>query len=65
MSKAATKTFTHNSYNAAVADLKRRKASAGVATWEGREGWSSEGYWCPRRNRMVITAINPAGMRIV
>lgn len=56
--------LTHTSYAAAMADLKARKGAAGVALWDAGNGWLGEGYWCPKRRRVVQCGINPAGMRI-
>ena len=57
--------FTHTSYKAAIADVKRRKAAAGVARWDAGNGFVAEAYWCEWRKRVVQTTITPAGMRIV
>lgn len=59
----STKTITHTSYAAAVADLTSRKAAAGTACWSAGEGYVAEGYWCPRRKRVIFTTWNPDGSR--
>ena len=60
---ADTKALTHTSYAAAVADLKKRKAAAGVARWDAGEGKVSEGYFCTWRKRVVFALYNADGSR--
>lgn len=54
-------TLTHNNYAAAMASLKKWRAAAGVARWAESDGRLMEGYWCPRRKRVVTTVIHEGG----
>ena len=63
MNNGADKAFTHNSYSAAMADLKTRKGAAGVARWDAGEGFVAEGQWDARVKRVVTRTYNPNGSR--
>lgn len=65
MSNTDSKTvaFSHTSYAAAVADLKKRKEAAGLARWDAGEGKWSEGYYCAWRKRVVFALYNRDGSR--
>lgn len=52
------------SYREAISLLETKKAKAGVLTWDAGEGFRSEGFWCSKRRRPVVTLITPEGMRV-
>jgi hypothetical protein len=60
-----SKSLTHSSYKSAIAAIRATKGSGKVATWDSGGGWTGEAYWCGSRRRVVQSAINPDGMRIV
>lgn len=64
MNNAANKALTHTSYAAAIADLGKKREKAGVCRWDAGDGYTSEGYYCPRRKRAVVTLIAPNGVRV-
>ena len=53
--KGEVMTFTHTSYAEAQAQLKRNKRNGitNLVTWDAGDGWKAEGYFCPRRNRII------------
>jgi len=48
--------FTHSSYAEGMRQLARNKRAkdSTLVTWDAGDGWRGEGYYCPRRNRVVI-----------
>lgn len=61
MNTTNTKTITHTTYSAAMADLKAGKAK--FARWDAGEGFVAEGEWCPSRKRVITRTWNPDGSR--
>ena len=51
-------TFTHASYAEAQKALKanKRSGSSAQVTWDAGDGWKGVGYYCPRRNRIIVCA---------
>lgn len=62
---AASAYFTHTSYSAAIAAVKKSKAAAGTVTWDAGEGFTGRAYWCAWRKRVVQQTVTPAGMVLV
>ena len=61
MNNGANKALTHNSYSAAMADLKAGKAA--FARWDAGEGFIAEGEYNPRTKRVQTRTYNPDGSR--
>jgi hypothetical protein len=54
----STATFTHGSYAEAQKALKANKriGSSASVTWDAGDGFTGVGYYCPRRNRIIVCA---------
>ena len=61
MTNATASAFTHPSYAAAIAAVKKAKASAGTVTWDAGDGFTGRAYWCTWRKRLVTETLTPAG----
>lgn len=59
--------FTHSSYDEGRKQLARNKRAkdSTLVTWDAGDGWRGEGYYCPRRNRIVIGTRSLANPNVV
>jgi hypothetical protein len=47
------------SYSAAMSWMKKAQNHGKACQWSGGEGWVCEGYYCPRRKRVISRTWNP------
>lgn len=59
--------FTHSSYADGMRQLARNKRAkdSTLVTWDAGDGWRAEGYYCPRRKRVVVATRSLANPLIV
>lgn len=59
--------FTHPTYAAAMADLKKRarKGDTTPAVWDAGNGFTARAFYCAWRKRIVHHTINKEGLVIV
>lgn len=59
--------YTHTSYAAAMADLKKRarKGDETPAVWDAGNGWTARAHYCAWRKRIVHATTNTQGFTIV
>ena len=50
--------FSCESFQLALVQLRknRRAKCESLVTWDAGDGWRGEGYYCARRNRIVMCA---------
>lgn len=51
-----TMNYTHTTYAAAMEQLERNKRSkdTSIVRWDAGMGYTSEGYYCPSKKRIVL-----------
>lgn len=63
----AFRMFTHDSYESAQVALRanKRRGVSTLVTWDAGDGWRGEGYYCPRRDRVIIGTRSLANPNVV
>jgi hypothetical protein len=59
--------FTHGSYADGYRQLEinRRVGDSTLVTWDAGDGWRGEGYYCPRRRRVILATRSLSDPNIV
>lgn len=67
MNNATNQQYTHPSYAAGMAELKKRakRGDETPCTWDAGDGHTARAFYCAWRKRIVHTTINKAGYVIV
>ena len=51
----------HKAASYAAAQRWAKRNPNRIVQWDAGEGWTSEGFWCPRRQRFICSASNGKG----